>query len=109
MRLAGHAPKVGHNELDLSGVCEWDRNFQRCYRYVLLNNLVLAVPKIGQMPECGTFPDSGVVLLNESKHCDSGWCSTRRSVFSKLGYSILLGMSVLSRCSKNIGRIVTYV
>jgi len=27
-----------------SSQCEWDRNFKRCYRYALLNNLVLAVP-----------------------------------------------------------------
>jgi len=24
MPLAGHAPKVGHNELDYSSMCEWD-------------------------------------------------------------------------------------
>jgi len=49
MRLVGHGPKVGHNELDCSSVHEWDRNFQGCYRNVLFNNLVLAVPKMGQM------------------------------------------------------------
>ena len=47
--LAGHGPKVGHNELHCWSVCEWDRNAQGSYRYVSLNNLVIAVPKLGQM------------------------------------------------------------
>ena len=28
--LVVHAPRVGHNKLDCSSVCEWNRNFQRC-------------------------------------------------------------------------------
>jgi len=56
VRLVGHAPKVGQNEVDCSSVCEWDRNFQSCYRYVLLSNLGLAVPNMGQMSKSGTFP-----------------------------------------------------
>jgi len=59
----GHAPKVGQNELDFSGMCEWDRNFQRCYRYVLFNNLVLSVPKMGHMSKSGPFPKCEVVLV----------------------------------------------
>jgi len=47
--LAGHGPKVGHNELHCCSVCELDRNSQGCYRYVSFNNLVIAVPKMGQM------------------------------------------------------------
>ena len=48
-RFAGHGSKVGHNELHCCSVCEWDRNSQGCYRYVSFNNLVIAVPKLGQM------------------------------------------------------------
>jgi len=33
-RLAGLGSEVEHNELHCS-LCEWDRNFQGCYRYVL--------------------------------------------------------------------------
>jgi len=44
-------------------VCEWDRNFQSCYRYVLFSNLVLAVPKMGQMSKSGTFPKCEMVLV----------------------------------------------
>ena len=47
--LAGHGPKVGHNELHRCSVCGWDRKSQGCYRYVSFNNLVIAVPKMGQM------------------------------------------------------------
>ena len=28
IRLAGHGPKVGHNELDCATVCKLDRKFQ---------------------------------------------------------------------------------
>ena len=42
---------------------EWDRNFQRCYRYVLFNNFVLAVPKMGQISKSGTFPKCEMVLV----------------------------------------------
>jgi len=46
IRLVGHALKVEHNDFDCSNcVCEWDGNFQRCYRYVLFKNLVLLFPK----------------------------------------------------------------
>ena len=61
--VEGHAPKVGRNELHCSSVCEWDRNFQRCYGYVLFNNLVLAVPKMGHMSKNGTFPTCKVVYF----------------------------------------------
>jgi len=44
-------------------VCQWNRNFQACYRYVLFNNLKLAVPKMGQMSEVGTFPKCKMVLV----------------------------------------------
>jgi len=47
--LAGHGPKGGHNELHCWSVREWNRNAQGCYRYVSLNNLVIAVPKMEQM------------------------------------------------------------
>jgi len=60
----GHAPKVGQNLFDCSSVCEWDRIFQRCYRYVSFNNLVLAVPKIGHVSKSGTFPECNVVLVS---------------------------------------------
>jgi len=63
IRLAGHAPKVGHNELHCCNVCEWDRNSLGCYRYVSFNNLVIAVPKMGHMPESGTFPKYNMVLV----------------------------------------------
>jgi len=53
---------VGQNELDCSSVCEWDRNFQRCYT-VLFNNLVLVVPKMGHMSKNGTFSKCKVVLV----------------------------------------------
>jgi len=43
--------------------CEWDRNFQRCYRYDLFNNLVFAVSKMGHMSKSGTFPKCKVVLV----------------------------------------------
>jgi len=55
----GHAPKVGH----CSSVCEWDRDFQRCYRCGFLNNLVLAVPKVGHMSKTGTFPKCKVAFF----------------------------------------------
>ena len=45
--LAGHEPKVGHNELHCWSVCKSDRNALGCY--VSLDNLVIAVPKMGQM------------------------------------------------------------
>jgi len=35
----------------------------RCYSYVLFNNLVLTVPKMGQMSESGTFSDCKMVLV----------------------------------------------
>jgi len=63
IRSAVHGPKVGHNEWDCASVCEWDRNFQRCYRYVLFNNLVLAVSKMGQLSESGTLPECKMVLI----------------------------------------------
>jgi len=44
-------------------VCEWDINFQRCYRYVLFNDLVLAVLKMGQMSKSATFPKCKIVLV----------------------------------------------
>jgi len=47
--LAGHGPKVGHNELHSCSVCEWDMNSQGYYRYVSFNNLVIVVLKMGQM------------------------------------------------------------
>jgi len=61
--LAGHTPKVGKNELNCFSVSEWDRNFQRSYRYVVFNDLVLAVPKTGQMSKSGTFPQCKIVLV----------------------------------------------
>ena len=39
------------------------QNLTRCYRYVLCNNLVLAVPKMGQLSESGTLPDCKMVLV----------------------------------------------
>jgi len=67
--VVGPAPKVGQNELDCSSVCEWDKNFQRCYRFVLFINLGLAVPKMGQMSKSGTFPKCEMVLQgNLSDH-----------------------------------------
>jgi len=50
--LAGHTPKLGHNELDCSSVCEWDINFQRRGRYVLFSNLF---PKWDRCPKVGHF------------------------------------------------------
>jgi len=47
--LTGHGPKVGHNELHCWSVCKSDRNAQGCYRFVSLDNLVIGVPKMGQM------------------------------------------------------------
>jgi len=49
----GHALKVGQNELDCSSVCEWDREVLPLR---LFNNLVLAVPKMGQVSKSVTFP-----------------------------------------------------
>jgi len=46
IRRVGYALKVGQNELDCSGERERYKHFWRCYRYVLFNNLVLAVSKI---------------------------------------------------------------
>jgi len=62
--LAGHGPKVGHNELHCCSVWEWDRNSQGCYRYVSLNNLVIAVPKMGQMSWSGIFPECHIFLVS---------------------------------------------
>jgi len=54
---------VGQNELVCSRAYEWDRNFQRCYHYVLFNNLVLAVPIMEHMSKSGTFSKCKVVLV----------------------------------------------
>ena len=56
---------MGQNEFDCSSVCEWDRYFQRCYRYDLLNYLVLAFSKMEHMSKSGSFPKCkvGLVLL----------------------------------------------
>jgi len=48
-RLEEHGPKVGHNELHCCSVSEWDRYSHGFYRYVSFNNLVIAVPTMGQM------------------------------------------------------------
>jgi len=61
--LAEHGPKVGHNKLHCSRVCEWKINFQGCYHYVFLNNLVLAIPKMEQIPQSGTFSVCKMVLF----------------------------------------------
>ena len=61
--LAVHGSKVGHNELDCSSVCKKDRTFTGCYRYVLFNNWVLPIPKIGQLSESGTLPEWKMVLV----------------------------------------------
>jgi len=52
-----------HNDLDCSSVCEWDIHFEECYRYVLFNNLVLAVLNMGQMSESGTLPECKMVFV----------------------------------------------
>ena len=62
--LTGHGPKVGHNEFDCWSVCKSDRNAQGCYRYVSLDNLVIAVPKMGQMSLSGTFPECHIFLVS---------------------------------------------
>ena len=50
-------------------MCEWDRNFQRCYRYVLFNNLVLAIPKMEQMSKSGTLPKCETVFVLRAFFC----------------------------------------
>ena len=60
IRSAGHSPKVGRNELHCASVCKTEG----CYRYILFNYLVLAVPKTGQMSESGTFSKCTVVLVS---------------------------------------------
>ena len=42
---------------------EVGQNFSGCYRYVLFNNLVHTVPKMGQLSECGTLPECKMVLV----------------------------------------------
>jgi len=53
IRVAGHGPKVGHN--DCYRVLR--QNLPRFYSYALFNNLVLAVPKMGRLSESGTLPE----------------------------------------------------
>jgi len=62
--LAGQGPEMGHNELHCWSVCEGDRDAQGRYSYVSLNNLVIAVPKIGQMSQSGTFPECRIFLVS---------------------------------------------
>jgi len=64
-RLAGHGPKVGHNELHCFSMSKWNRNSQGCYRYVSFNNLVFAVPRMGQKSLGGTFPECHIFLVFE--------------------------------------------
>ena len=93
IRLAGDATKVGHNEEDCSNVCEWDKNFQRCYLYVLLNNLALAVPKMGQMSKSGTFPKCEMVLVLRQFFCHP--CIPKK----KLGFVQLLSAPKMGQMS----------
>jgi len=87
VRLAVHGLKKGHNELDCASVYV-GQYLTGCYSYVFFNNLVLAVPKMGQLSKNGTFPECKMVL---------GYILQSLYTLKKLGVVKLLTVSVPKR------------
>jgi len=119
----GHASKVGQNELDCSSVCGWDRNFQSCYCYVLFNNLVHAVPKMGHMSKSGTFPKCKVVLvfflLQTLYSPKKSWCckitsysqnetDILKKVIPRMSYFLIVAQLFWHPCLYTLKRVQSY-